>query len=227
MTIESLRGILSDENFYSPYSRNKALQKVSRYQPVEKVMFVYKLLASTESYPFSSPKKYAEIAQRLFERFEIPCYIVSGVLKNHREHDWNIVIIDGHAFHIDAYFACRRALEELRGACDEDTLCIDDIDLDDIDLDEIDFDDDFDNVDFTCYDFFCVSTQSISQTHTFDENNLKMDCPHSLSHELVHRLAAMRVEVHTKPIKLTGIRPIAPIEVDYTTIQEPITLTFE
>jgi hypothetical protein len=181
------------------------MQSKSEYQPVEKVMLVYKLSALSDSYSYSSSEEYALFAQKLFEKLAVPSSMVSGSLKAHpdEKHFWNMVTIEDHTFHFDAYFAHPESLKALK----VEPLLIDDL----------------------AYNFFCASTSRISQTHLFGEDFPPVDCPHNLSQELIERLATMEVEYNERRprIRTMGMYPPPPLRVDYTPIRTPIPLTFE
>lgn len=211
MISKSLREILRDENFASPYGKNRSSDYVLSLQPVEKAMFAFKLLPELDSNLRDSSQEYAASAQYLFEWLNIPCIVVSGSLKARPEekHFWNIVTIDGYSFHFDAYFANPKQWEKLSQSEDMKSIILDDPD---------------------CH-FFCVSTLRISQTHVFGENFPQVDCPHSLSQELVRNLASMGVWIRLRiPMKLSGImppKPVSPLRINYTAATTPITLSFE
>ena len=196
---------LFGNDFASPYNR-RSTKGVLNYQPVEKVMLVYKWLEDSTNHLQPSSKDYAESAQDLFGQLSIPSVIVSGSLKAlpEEKHFWNIVTIDGYSFHFDAYFANPKYLEELNLTKLEPFI-----------------------VDNLAYNFFCVSTQRITQTHTIDEDSPSVDSPHSLSQELVSRLASMKVRVNL-PTWLMGLIAYSSLPIiDYAASRAPITLSFE
>ena len=209
--ITSLHRILTDKDFASPYCKNYSSDYVLSLQPVEKAMFAFKLLPELDSNLRDSSQEYAASAQYLFEWLNIPCIVVSGSLKANPEekHFWNIVTIDGYSFHFDAYFSNPEQLEKLTQTEDIEPLIIGN----------------------PAYHFFCTSTSRISQTHVFGENFPQVDCPHSLSQELVRKLASMGVWIRLRiPMKLSGImppKPVSPLHINYTAATTPITLSFE
>lgn len=205
MMLKSLREIIEAKDVFSPYSRNYIIQSEYEYQPVEKVMLVYKVMALSDSYSYLSSEEYAAFAQKLFEKLDIPSSMVSGSLKIRPEekHFWNIVTIEGHTFHFDAYFAHPESLKALK----VEPLLIDDL----------------------AYNFFCASTSRLSQTHVFGEDFPSVDCPHNLSQELMERLATMEIHYNERRsrVRTMGMYPPPPLRVDYTPFQKPIPLTFE
>lgn len=203
--LKSLREIIEAKDVFSPYSRNYIIQSEYEYQPVEKVMLVFKLLALSDSYSYSSSQGYAEFAQELFEKLDISSSIVSGSLKAQPEekHFWNMVTIEDYTFHFDAYFAHPESLKKLG----VEPLLMDDL----------------------AYNFFCASTSRISQTHIFGEDFPPVDCPHNLSQELIERLATLEIHYNERRsrVRTMGMYPPPPLRVDYDPIPEPISLTFE
>lgn len=214
--ITSSHTIIKDKDFASPYCKNYSSDYVLSLQPVEKAMFAFKLLPELDSNLRDSSQEYAASAQHLFEWLNIPCIVVSGSLKARPEekHFWDIVTIDGYSFHFDAYFANPKQWEKFNQTEDMKPIV-------------------FGN---PACQFFCVSTSRISQTHVFGENFPQVDCPHSLSQELVRDLASMSVSVQKDPCRIlrsgmtSGMletKPVSPLRIDYTPATTPITLSFE
>ena len=186
------------------------LDVVPEYQPVERVMFAYKLLAELWEESFDSDSTdCAFAAKELLEQLDIPCDIVNGQLKNYPEgenHCWNIVEIDGQRFHFDTFFLNPDNMDLLLRNNDVDPFYVED----------------------QHYTFFCVSNQVISQTHIIGNCEMPVDCEHSLSHELVSDLAAMEVLLYVRNRWMTkGMMPSPPVRIHYKPSTKPIPLSFE
>jgi hypothetical protein len=199
------------------------METVLEFQPVERVMFVYKLLEKYgKEYLSSNSLDYATAAKDLFDILGINSYIVSGQINKPskgKKHHWNIIVIDNQHFHFDAFFTDQERINELCSANSLESFFVNDL----------------------SYNFFCVSTKYISQTHILDENDLFVSCQQNLSHELIRELANMYISVKFNynpendlfgKIIFSGFLPrspkhLSPVRIIYTASPTPIPLSYE
>lgn len=92
---------------------------------------------------------YAKAMQYLLLRKGIVCAIVNGTTENNEEHAWNLVFLDGQAYHLDVTWG------EDSYMSDEGTI------LDDERVN---------------YNFFCVTTEEISKSHRIDSEIVLPKC---------------------------------------------------
>ena len=212
-----------EENFIFPCHEKNFIEEVLEYQPIEKVMFAYKLLAVFGNhYNSSNSLDYAKAAKRLFDIFGITNYVVSGHINGQakgEKHHWNIIVVDNQHFHFDAFFTNTERVNELFGVNSLETFIVKDLN----------------------YNFFCVSTKYISLTHVLDKNDLFASCQQNLSHELIRDLANMYILVDFDynpendlfgKIILSGFFPrspkhLSPVRIIYTASPTPIPLSYE
>ena len=214
---------LHEENVIFSRHEENFIKEVLEYQPIERAMFAYKLLAEFEKhYPSSNSLDYAKAAKLLFDIFGITNHIVSGRINEQdkgEEHHWNIIVIDNQHFHFDAFFTKPERVIELFGVNSLETFFVNGLN----------------------YNFFCVSTKYISRTHISDENDLIISCQQNLSHELIRELANMSISVNFNynPIEYflskiitSGMIPqspnyFSPVRIVYIASSSPISLSYE